>query len=219
MRITPDPQNAEPRWPALIALVAIGGLYAALPSSLLISGPRWMLMVVVLVLLVPTAISHRIGHHSLNQILGYVLNGVVTAAMIASLALLITAVTAHRITPSQLLRSAAALWISNILVFASWYWRLDAGGPHERARTLGHTDGAFLFPQMTMDPEAKLAAGEHEWEPNFIDYLFLAFNTRTAFSPTDVPVLSRWAKVLMMIQALISLLVIALLAGRAVNIL
>jgi len=96
---------------------------------------------------------------------------------------------------------------------------LDAGGPHERALTPGHTDGAFLFPQMTMHPEAKIAAGEQHWEPNFIDYLFLAFNTSTAFSPTDVPVLSRWAKILMMIQAIISLVVIALLAGRAVNIL
>lgn len=219
MQPTLNPKNAEPRWPALIASVAIGGLYAALPSSLLISGPRWLLTVVVLLLLVPTIISHRSGHHALNQILGYVLNGVVTAAMVASLALLITAVTSHTIIPSELLRSAAALWISNILVFASWYWRLDAGGPLERARTLGHTDGAFLFPQMTMDPAAKLAAGEHEWEPNFVDYLFLAFNTSTAFSPTDVPVLSRWAKVLMMIQALISLVVIAMLAGRAVNIL
>ncbi len=72
---------------------------------------------------------------------------------------------------------------------------------------------------MTMHPEAKLLAGEHEWEPNFVDYLFLAFNTSTAFSPTDVPVLSRWAKILMMIQALISLLVIALLAAKAINIL
>jgi len=71
---------------------------------------------------------------------------------------------------------------------------------------------------MTMHPEAKSAAGEEDWHPNFIDYLFLAFNTSTAFSPTDVPVLSRWAKALMMIQALISLLIIALLAGRAVNI-
>jgi uncharacterized membrane protein len=71
---------------------------------------------------------------------------------------------------------------------------------------------------MTMHPEAKSAAGEEDWQPNFIDYLFLAFNTSTAFSPTDVPVLSRWAKALMMIQALISLLIIALLAGRAVNI-
>jgi len=210
--------GTEPRWPAGVAVIAIGGLVAALPASL-VAGPRWLLLATLLVLLVPTIISHRIGHHSLNQIFGYVVNGVVTVAMIASLALLITAVTAHTITPSQLLRSAAALWTSNILVFASWYWRLDAGGPHERARTPGHTDGAFLFPQMTLDPEAKRAAGEHDWEPNFIDYLFLAFNTSTAFSPTDVPVLSRWAKVLMMIQALISLLVIALLAGRAVNIL
>ena len=108
---------------------------------------------------------------------------------------------------------------ANILIFASWYWRLDGGGPQKRARTLGHTDGAFLFPQMTMPADVKVAAGEQEWQPNFVDYLFLAFNTSTAFSPTDVPVLSRWAKSIMMVQALISLLVIALLAGRAVNIL
>ena len=72
---------------------------------------------------------------------------------------------------------------------------------------------------MTMPADAKAAAGEEAWKPNFVDYLFLAFNTSTAFSPTDVPVLSRWAKSIMMVQALISLLVIALLAGRAVNIL
>lgn len=218
MQLSHKTGSHEPRWPSGVAVIATGSLFAALPSSL-VAGPRWLLLATVLVLLVPTIISHRIGHHSLNQILGSVVNGVVTLAMIASLALLIMAVTAHTVTPPQLLRSSAALWISNILVFASWYWRLDAGGPHERDRTPGHVDGAFLFPQMTMDPEAKRAAGEHEWEPNFVDYLFLAFNTSTAFSPTDVPVLSRWAKVLMMIQAMISLLVIALLAGRAVNIL
>src|ERR1700730_10835422 len=218
MKLSQKTGRTEPRWPSGVAVLAIGGLIAALPSSL-VAGPRWLLLATVVVLLVPTIVSHRIGHHSLNQILGSVVNGVVTVAMIVSLGLLIDAVTDHAITPQQLLRSAAALWISNVLVFASWYWRLDAGGPYERDRTPGHTDGAFLFPQMTMDPAAKRAAGEHEWEPNFIDYLFLAFNTSTAFSPTDVPVLSRWAKILMMIQALISLLVIALLAGRAVNIL
>jgi hypothetical protein len=213
------PKNAEPRWPAFVALLGAGGLYAALPHSLLIGGPRWLLPAIVMVLVVPTEISHHRRQHSLNQTLGYILNSVITLAMIGSLALLITVLTAHKISPPELLRSAAALWITNILIFASWYWRLDAGGPHERARTPGHTDGAFLFPQMTMDPAAKLAAGEHEWEPNFVDYLFLAFNTSTALSPTDVPVLSRWAKLLMMIQALISLVVIVLLAGRAVNIL
>jgi hypothetical protein len=211
--------DPEPRWPAFLALLAFGGLYSALPSSLLFEGPRWLMLLVVSVLLVPTVISHRTGNHLLNEVLGYILNSIVTIAMISSLVLLLKAVTEHTITPRGLLRSAAALWLANILVFASWYWRLDAGGPHQRDLTPGHNDGAFLFPQMMMDPEAKIAAGEHEWEPNFIDYLFLAFNTSTAFSPTDVPVLSRWAKILMMVQALMSLLVIALLAGRAVNIL
>ena len=72
---------------------------------------------------------------------------------------------------------------------------------------------------MTMTPSAKIAAGEQNWSPNFIDYLFLAFNTSTAFSPTDAMVLSRWAKILMMIQAILSLLVIAILGARAVNML
>jgi hypothetical protein len=210
---------AEPLWPPLVAMLAVAGLFAALPPSLLAGAPRWLLVVIVVGLLAPILISHRSGNHHLGQVLGYILNSIVTAAMILSLALLLSQVTEHQVSPPQLLRSAGALWVSNFLVFASWYWRLDAGGPHMRARTPGHSDGAFLFPQMTMHPEAKIAAGEHDWEPNFVDYLFLAFNTSTAFSPTDVPVLSRWAKILMMIQAMISLLVIALLAGRAVNIL
>jgi hypothetical protein len=209
----------EPLWPPFIAMLAIGGLYSTLPSSLVAGAPRWLLASIVAVLLVLIVIFHYRGDHYMHQVLGYILNGVVTVALIGSLALLLTEVAEHEITPQRLLLSAGSLWISNFLIFASWYWRLDGGGPHERARTLGHTDGAFLFPQMTMSPESKLAAGEQNWEPRFADYLFLAFNTSTAFSPTDVPVLSRWAKMLMMIQALISLLVIALLAGRAVNIL
>jgi hypothetical protein len=209
----------EPIWLPLVAMLAIGGLYAALPSTLLAGAPRWLPVAIVVGMLVPMVILHYVGNHALHQTLGYVLNSVVTAALILSLALLLFEVTQHEVAPAQLLRSAASLWIANILIFASWYWRLDGGGPHERARTRGHTDGAFLFPQMTMPSEAKIAAGEEEWMPNFIDYLFLAFNTSTAFSPTDVPVLSRWAKSIMMVQALISLLVIALLAGRAVNIL
>jgi hypothetical protein len=211
--------DTEPRWPAGVALLALGGLYSALPTDLLFGGRRWLIPIVVAVLLVPTIISHRQGNHFLNEVLGYILNTIVTVGMIWSVAQMIDSVLDHQITPQQLLRSAAALWIANILVFASWYWHLDGGGPHERDKKPGHTDGAFLFPQMTMDPAMKKAADEMDWSPNFVDYLFLAFNTSTAFSPTDVPVLSRWAKLLMMTQAMISLLVIALLAGRAVNIL
>ena len=209
----------EPLWPPVMAMLAIGGLYSTLPPSLLGGAPRWLLGAIVLALSVTILIFHYRGDHLLHQRLGYLLNGLVTAAMIFSLALLVIQAAEHTIGPERLLSSAAALWVSNILVFASWYWRLDAGGPHARARTLGHTDGAFLFPQMTMPPDIKLAAGEQDWVPNFVDYLFLAFNTSTAFSPTDVPVLSRWAKMVMMVQAMISLVVIALLAGRAVNIL
>jgi hypothetical protein len=109
--------------------------------------------------------------------------------------------------------------LTNILVFALWYWRLDAGGPLRRDSRVGHPDGAFLFPQMTMFPEAKIAAGQQTWSPNFLDYLFLAFCTSTAFSPTDTPALARWGKLLMMLQSMISLTVLALLAARAVNIL
>lgn len=202
-----------------MGLLGTAGLYAALPSSLLIGGPRWLVPALVGVLLIPAEVAHHSGRHALNQVLGYVLNSTLTLAMIASLARLIKALLAQELCPPELLGAAAALWAANILIFASWYWRLDGGGPHERAREPGHSDGAFLFPQMTMDASAKRAAGEHNWEPNFVDYLFLSFNTSTALSPTDVPVLSRWAKSLMMVQALISLLVIVLLASRAVNIL
>jgi len=125
----------------------------------------------------------------------------------------------HKQAPSEMLRSAGALWITNILVFASWYWRLDGGGPRARELRGAHVDGAFLFPQMMLDQQAKREMGEECWSPGFIDYLFLAFNTSTAFSPTDTPVLSRWAKAMTMIQALISLATVALLAARAVNIL
>jgi len=214
----PDRWDPEPRWPAWVAVLAVGGLYTALPGYLII-GPRWLFLVIVVVLLLPIVISHIRDNHTLNRVLGFTVTGVVTLALIASVILLISALPAHKESPTELLLSAASLWFTNILVFALWYWRLDAGGPHGRDRRTGHADGAFLFPQMTLSPEAKNAADEEDWSPNFVDYLFLAFNTSTAFSPTDVPVLTRWAKVLMMLQSLISLTVIALLAARAVNIL
>lgn len=215
-----DPQrwDPEPRWPALIAVLAVAGLNAALPQSLVV-GPRWLFMGVVLLLLIPTVISHWKEYHTMNRILGFTVSGVITLGMIASVVLLIAGLPDHKETPAELLISAGTLWATNVLVFSLWYWRLDAGGPHGRDSRFGHPDGAFLFPQMTLPSEIKKKAGQHGWSPNFIDYVFLAFNTSTAFSPTDVPVLERWAKVLMMIQSVISLTVLALLAARAVNIL
>ena len=212
-----DDHEREPRWPVLVAFLAIGGLYAALPPSLAVI-PHWQLLAVIALLLTPAIIARFYDQHHINQMLGYLVNGVITLAMVSSLVLLVQALPTQQETPTELLRSAAALWITNILVFALWYWRLDAGGPNHRDLRPGHPDGAFLFPQMMSD-EAKAATNAPMWSPNFVDYLFLAFNTSTALSPTDVPVLSRWARLLMMVQALISLTVIVLLAARAVNIL
>ena len=202
----------------MLALFAVGGLRLALPESLSV-GPAWLLIFVVGVLLIPTVWARYRGMYTTNKILGYVLTSVVTLDMVWSLYLLIAALPSHKELPQDLLRSAAALWLANILVFASWYWRLDAGGPHARELRGVHTDGDFLFPQMTLNQQAKRQMGEECWSPGFVDYLFLAFNTSTAFSPTDSPVLSRWAKVLMMLQALISFATVVLLAARAVNIL
>jgi hypothetical protein len=212
------PNRLEPRWPAMLALLAVGGLRLALPESLSV-GPDWLLITVVGVLLIPTVWARRRGLEKLNQVLGYVLTSIVTADMIWSLGLLIAALPLHKQSPHDLLRSAAALWITNILVFASWYWRLDAGGPRARELRGVHTDGAFLFPQMMLKHPTKHDTDEQSWSPGFVDYLFLAFNTSTAFSPTDSPVLSTWAKLLMMVQALISFATVVLLAARAVNIL
>ncbi|MGO9434306.1 MAG: hypothetical protein ACLPH3_02965 [Terracidiphilus sp.] len=216
--MTNAPNRLEPRWPAMLALLAVGGLRLALPESLSV-GPDWLLITVVGVLLIPSAWARRRGMDNLNKILGYVLTSIVTVDMVWSLALLIAALPLHKESPQDLLRSASALWITNILVFASWYWRLDAGGPRARELRGVHTDGAFLFPQMTLNSQAKRDMGEECWSPGFVDYLFLAFNTSTAFSPTDSPVLSSWAKLLMMVQSLISFSTVVLLAARAVNIL
>jgi hypothetical protein len=199
-------------------MISIGALFYALPPGMTV-GPKWLVLALVAALTVPAVVFHRQGMHRENQLFGYLAQGVVTLSLATALATLVLRLPSHKDSPAELLRVAAALWVSNILVFASWYWRLDAGGPNQRDLLRSHTDGAFLFPQMTLDPELRKEMGEDRWRPGFVDYLFLAFNSSTAFSPTDVPVLSRWAKVLMMVQSAISLTTLAIIAARAVNIL
>ena len=203
----------EPRWPAFVAMVAAAFLYLALPEPLSL-GPSWSLLAIILVLLIPIIGTYRLGHYDVTRALTFIANGAITVALVASLIFLIQGLPVHRESPKTLLRSAGALWITNILVFALWYWKLDAGGPSKRDVTRGCLDSSFLFPQML--PQS---GPNPPWSPHFMDYLFLAFNTSTAFSPTDTAPLSRWAKLGMMLQAIISLTIVALLAARAVNIL
>jgi hypothetical protein len=198
----------------VLGALAVGGLLLCLPEPLTL-GPTWLLPNIVFLLLSATVVCHRIGAQTAHTALGYVVSGVITVALVWSLGSLISALPKHRVPATFLLRSAGALWLSNILVFASWYWRLDAGGPHQRARRASHAEGAFLFPQMLNSHPTP----SRPWRPGFIDYLFLAFNTSTALSPTDVAPLTPWAKLLMMLQSLISLATLAVVAARAVNIL
>lgn len=183
----------EPRWPAIAGIFAFGALYYALPESLTI-GPGWLLPLFITVLALTAQTLHHMRRTRWNERIAYANLVVVTIALACALGRLILRLPSHADKPTSLLLAAAALWVSNILVFASWYWRLDAGGPNSRDDRGVHLDGAFFFPQMSMPPNLRKQMGEDEWSPGFVDYLFLAFNTSTAFSPTDVPVLSRWAK-------------------------
>jgi hypothetical protein len=203
----------EPRWPAFVAMIADGLIHFALPDRLSV-GPRWLLFAIIFVLLIPIIFSYHRGRYDITRNLTFVAIGAITLALIGSLALLIEGLPHHKDPPRTLLISATLLWLTNVLVFALWYWKVDAGGPLGRDEPGGIARSSFLFPQMV-----RASATDKLWSPDFLDYLFLAFNTSTAFSPTDTAVLARWAKVMMMLQSLISLLIIALLAARAVNVL
>ena len=205
----PD-RNGLPRWPAAVALLAVGALYAVLSEGLTL-GPRAFLLGLVAVLLVPLLSAHLRGSHRLARGLGFGVVGLVTVAVAASVFLLVSSSLGGGTSAPVLLQDAALLWVINLVTFAVWYWEIDGGGPAQRSRD-GHTSEDFLFPQMNIEDKTA-----REWSPGFLDYLFLAFNTSTAFSPTDTAFLSQRTKVLMMVQALLSLLVLAVLVSRAIN--
>jgi hypothetical protein len=215
-----DIERPEPRWPAIIGVLAATALHFALPDELRF-GPPWILAGIVVTLVIAAFIARQCRWALGNELAGWGILGALTVGLVYGIVMLITGLVHHTTTAPALLRAAAVLWATNVLVFATWYWRLDEGGPNVRERRDAHTRGAFLFPQMTFLPAgADLTLAEHEgWRPGFVDYLFVAFNTSTAFSPTDVPVLSRWGKGAMMIQSIISFTTVVLLAARAVNIL
>src|SRR5438874_4324149 len=137
----------EPRWQALLAFVAVAGIYLALPPDLII-GPIWLLPTLITVLLIPTVVSHRTGKRSLNRALGLTINGIITLALIGSVILLVRALPSHQEAPLELLFSGGLLWLTNVIVFALWYWRFDGGGPALRHERKEFGSCSFLFPQM-----------------------------------------------------------------------
>lgn len=199
------------RWPATIAILMVGGVFFLLSSRHTV-GPRGGVLGLIAALLIPLWVLRLRGMHRWTHAVALTLNGILTLAVASSAALLLYRLTEGTEQSLTLLRDAALVWGANIVVFALWYWNLDAGGPARR-HPGKHASQDFSFPQQQQDDDG-LVEG---WSPSFLDYLFLAFNTSTAFSPTDTLVLSRQMKVLMMLQSLISLIVIAVLAARAIN--
>ena len=208
----------EPRWQALLAFLAVAGIDMALPKELIV-GPTWLLPVLIFVLLVPTVFAHRIGRHSLNHVLGILISGIITVALVGSVVLLVANLPTKRESSFALLRSGAELWLTNVLVFALWYWRLDGGGPTVRAQRRAFGSRSFVFPQMQIEKQERTRFECEGWRPGFVDYLFVAFTQSSTFGPTDAPLLARWAKLTVMIQIAISLSIVVVLISRAVGVL
>ena len=204
--------------PVIIALLAIGGIYLIL-SDRVFFGPRWLVISLILILVPVLIISINIGRFRFGRIIGITLLIIVTIAEASATSALIVEILTASVRTSDVphdqalvfLKDASLLWSVNILTFAFWHWEIDGGGPARRH--LGKYDPSdLLFPQSTLDnPKAK------NWVPRFIDYLFLAYNTSTAFSPTDTLILSARAKLLMMVQSIISLALLAVIVARAIN--
>src|SRR5579875_812379 len=202
-----------PRWQAAIGILVLGFINFILPSDLTL-GPRWLLPIIELILLVPLVVeglTNRGLPPRIRRLLALILLGVVTVGMLGTVILLVLSLSNSATKAVALLRDAVLIWASNILVFALWYWEIDGGGPLKR-REKGHQAADFLFPQQA-------DGNSSGWVPHFLDYVFLAFTAATALSPTDTFPLSRAAKFLMMLEAIISMVVVVLLAARAVNIL
>lgn len=212
----------ENLWPARAAILATVLLYVTLPDRLTV-GPIWLPPALELALLGALTVMAPIRHTTemrVQRSLSLCLLALINLANIGSLVLLIDALL-HKgvpihgppLTGVPLLQASFQIWLTNILVFSLWYWDLDRGGPVARRRT-HHREPDFLFPQMTTP-----ACTVEHWSPHFLDYLYVSFTNATAFSPTDTLPLTPWSKMLMMVQALASLLTVALVAARAVNIL
>lgn len=208
--------RGEHRFPIVIVVMIVIFLQYALPDELAmgIQHPICIteaLLAIVLLALSPKRINK---HHMPTRILGLSLTTIMTISNTASAALLIGfLINGDAKDPNHLLLSGASIWLTNIIIFSLWFWDLDRGGPGARAEAKNqHPD--FIFPQMS-DPGY---APDH-WHPNFFDYLYTSFTNASAFSPTDVMPLTRWAKMLMMVQSLTSLLTVGLVVARAVNIL
>ena len=209
--------QGEHRWPAALGMLAAAGMQLALPHRVQVP-PRWLVPAIELALLGalmvanPGRLDRRTRHLRATSL---VLIAVISIANAVSASRLIVGLVrgTYGDDATTLLLVGSAIWLTNVIAFALWYWEFDRGGPVARAHAIQPYPD-FLFAQMQ-----STALAPPEWEPTFVDYLYLSFTNATAFSPTDVMPLSRWAKMTMLAQSAISLATVALVIARAVNVL
>jgi len=212
-----QPTKPEHRWPAFLTVVVIIAGQSWVAANLSV-GPVWIYPVVAGILLITSLAiylpSRREPPRAL-RIVSLSLTAVLVIASFVVLVLLIRGVfVGAHLTPGRLFLTGITFWVVNIAVFALIFWELDGNGPEARAK--GEPDYPDLvFPQQQQDQQGLAPPG---WKPMFPDYLFVSLNTATAFSPTDAMPYSRWAKLVMGVEAIMSLATIAMLVARAINI-
>jgi uncharacterized membrane protein len=210
--------RGERRWPVSLSVIAAIILQVLLPPDYTRPLPPFLLAALEGALLVGLAVANpgRIERHGkFVRAASLVLIFLITIANAASAVLLIRAILENKAgsQAGPLLATGASIWATNVIAFALWYWEFDRGGPVNRSLgTRQYPD--LMFPQMAA-PELAPA----DWEPVFVDYLYFSFTNATAFSPTDVMPLAKWAKLTMLVQSSVSLAIGALVIARAINIL
>jgi hypothetical protein len=218
-------------WFARLSVLLIAALQLLMINNLTI-GPKWLAPGLELALLAPLSVATawtqvmardaQTDRHWLEierarrwiRAAALGLTALITAmnfGAVAELVRLMLVGQSHR-AGETLLLDALNIWMTNVIVFALWFWSTDHGGPAARGLSRSN-ESDFLFPQMKLDPPHCPS----DWSPSFFDYVYLAFTNATAFSPTDTLPLSTRAKLLMMFEAAISLLTIAIIASRAIN--
>jgi len=213
------PEKREPRWHIELAIICAIVLQFVLADKLTV-GPKYLITALEAFLLIVLAITR---HDSLiyksarlRRLAGLILTGMISVANISSLILVLYHLLNHpdKADGRSLIFSAVAIFLTNIIVFGLWYWQLDGGGPGGRGTHQPPID--FLFPQRTV---TVAFTEQPNWQPSFFDYLYVSITNATAFSPTDTMPLTHRAKLLMSTQGVTSLLTVALVAARAINIL
>jgi hypothetical protein len=212
-------EQGERWWPVALAIVVTAGLHVALPAQYRVH-PTWVVPVVLLALLAALIIGDpgRIDRQKrwLRIVTATVIALITLANLFAAVRLVVDILTSNKVFANNatgLLATGGVIWATNVIAFGLWYWDLDRGGAAARAHH-PNADPAFVFPEMLHTDYVPAT-----WVPQFVDYLSLAFWTATAFSPTDVSAVKRWAKLLMIMEACVSLGVVALVIARAINIL